>query len=118
MSHKENGEFIDVDEVVLVGSAARIASGQSNALEVADRGTPRLTLEVTAKGGTKPSLLVLIETSNDKTTWRQLGSFTALNDATGTQRRSFPGADRYVRARWIVSGTDPTFTFSVSGDAA
>lgn len=118
MSHKENGEFIDVDEVTLVGAGARTASGQSEAIEVADRGTPRLTLEVTAKSGTKPSLFVLIETSNDKTTWRQLGAFTALNDATGTERQSFPGADRFVRARWIVSGTNPSFTFSVSGDAA
>lgn len=118
MSHKENGEFIDVDEVILVGAAARTASGQGDALEVADRGTPRLTLAVTAKDGTKPSLFVLIETSNDKATWRQVGAFTAVNDAIGTQRQSFPGADRYVRARWIVSGTDPSFTFSVSGDAA
>lgn len=118
MPHKANGEFIDVEEVTLASSAARTTSDAGAAIDLGDRGTLRLSLAVTAKSGTKPSLHALVETSADGSTWRQLGSFTAVNDATGSERRSFPGADRYVRLRWVISGTTPSFTFSVSGDAA
>jgi hypothetical protein len=74
-------------------------------------------LTCTDHSGTTPSLLVFVETSSDGTTWRELGAFTALF-AAGSQRASFPGADRFVRARWALGGTDPSFTFSVSGEAA
>lgn len=118
MPHKSNGEFIDVEEVTLAASAARTESGSGSAIDLGDRNTLRLSLAITARSGTKPSLHALVETSADSSTWRQLGSFTAVNDATGTERQSFPGADRYVRLRWVISGATPSFTFSVSGDAA
>ena len=31
------------------------------------------------------------------------------------QRLTVPGCDRFIRTRWLVSGTTPSFTFSVSG---
>lgn len=118
MPHKSNGEYIDVEDITLAASEARATSDSGAAIDLGDRGTLRLSLAVTARSGTKPSLHALVETSADGSTWRQLGSFTAVNDATGSERRSFPGADRYVRLRWVISGTDPSFTFSASGDAA
>jgi len=117
MPFNDKNEWIDADELVLAASAERSANGQGSAIDLGDRGTPRLTLDVTAAGGTAPSLAVAIETSADGSTWREIGAFTALS-AVGSQRASFPGADRYVRAAWYLAGTTPAFTFSVSGNAA
>lgn len=114
--NKQNGEWADTEAVTLHGSAARTSSANGSAVELGDRGTMRLLLDVTAASGTNPTLAVTIETSYDGVTWREIGAFTALG-AIGSQRASFPGADRYVRARWGIGGSDPSFTFSVSGEA-
>jgi len=113
---KQNGEFADTKEVNLAALAARTASDSGSAVELGDRGTLRLDLTVTAAAGTLPSLQVDIQTSADGSTWRTIGGFTALA-AAGSQRASFLGADRFVRAIWTISGTTPSFTFSVDGEA-
>lgn len=111
------GRYADTLDVTLAASAARTADGNGSSVELGDRGTLRLLLDCTAKSGTNnPTCAVVVETSFDGTTWRELGAFTALT-GTGSQRASFPGCDRFVRARWDLGGTDPSFTFSVSGEA-
>jgi hypothetical protein len=114
--NKQNNEWANTKSVSLAASSARTASGTGSSVELGDRGTARLLLDVTAASGTLPSLQVDVQTSYDGTTWRTLGGFTALA-AAGSQRASFPGCDRFVRAIWTISGTDPSFTFSVSGEA-
>ena len=110
------GRFADTVDVTLHASAARTASDNGSSVELGDRGTLRLDLVVSAASGTLPSLQVDIQTSKDGTTWRAIGGFTALA-AAGSQRASFPGCDRFVRASYTLSGTTPSFTFSVSGEA-
>lgn len=111
-----NGRYADTVETTLHASAARTASGNGSSVELGDRGTLRLTLDVSAASGTLPSLQVDVQTSADGSTWRTIGGFTALA-TTGSQRASFPGCDRFVRAAYTLSGTTPSFTFSVSGEA-
>ena len=101
----------------LASSAARTATGTGAAVEVADRGSVRLLLDVTAASGTTPTLDVTIETSYDGSTgWTSLGTFTQKT-AVSSQRKNFGGADRFVRASWTIGGTTPSFTFSVDGEA-
>lgn len=114
---RQDGGWADTEDTPLAASAARTENGQGGALELGQRGALRLVLTCTERSGTTPSLLVFIETSHDGTTWRELGAFSALL-AAGSQRASFPGADRFVRARWVLGGSTPSFTFSVSGEAA
>lgn len=111
-----NGRYADTVPVTLHESAARAASGDGSTVELGDRGVLRLLLDVTAASGTTPSLSVDVETSYDGSTWRPLGGFTA-KAGTGSERLSFPGCDRFVRCSYAISGTDPSFTFSVSGEA-
>ncbi len=111
-----NGRHADTVPVTLHESAARIASGNGSSVELGDRGTLRLLLDVTAASGTLPSLAVDVQTSYDGSTWRPLGGFTA-KAGTGSERLSFPGGDRFVRCSYTISGTTPSFTFSVSGEA-
>lgn len=113
-----DGRHADTDEVTLLASAARTQDFDGSAVEVGDRGTLCLTLDVTAKAGTNsPTLDVSIETSEDgESDWRLLGSFSQKT-AVGSERKSFVGADRFVRATGTIAGTNPSFTFSLSGEA-
>lgn len=114
---KQSGRWADTDEVVFTASAARTSSGSSPAVELGDAGTVRLLLDVTASSGSSPTLNVQLETSYDGTanSWRPIGSFPQFT-STGSSRESFGGADRFVRASWTIGGSNPSFTFSLSGE--
>lgn len=116
--YNERNEWISLIETILAASAEREENGQGEAVDMGDRSTLRLTLNVSAVEGTAPSLAVAVETSEDgSTAWREAGAFTARS-TTGSQRIVVPGCDRYVRAAWYIDGTTPAFTFSVLGEAA
>src|SRR5262245_38192836 len=111
-----------IAKVVLTASSAKASNTADDGVEVGGLGNLILTLECTAKTGTNPTLDVTVETSaddGDQDEWRELGAFTQLDDETGTEKKSFPGADNYVRVSWEIGGTSsPGFTFSVSGRAS
>lgn len=111
------GETYEEDEITLLASAARTATGTSDVYEVGDKGTLRLDLAVTARSGTNPTLHAQIETreSYSAGTWRVLDAFEA--SAVGSERRTIAGADRFVRVAYTIGGTNPSFTFSVGGTA-
>ena len=104
------------DPVALHPSATCTASGSGGSYAMEGRSTLRLTLDVTAASGTTPSMTVTVETSGDGTTWASAGTFTAATGVT-SQRKSFGGLDRYARVSWAITGTTPSFTFSVTGEA-
>lgn len=102
-----------------VAPGAHTTSGASAAVDLAQCTTARLTLNVTALSGTaSPSLAVVIQTSADGVTaWTNLGAAFATATAVGAQLLSFPGAQRFIRASWTITGTTPSFTFGVAGVA-
>lgn len=111
------GQFYEADDVTLLASGTRTTSTTSDAYEVGDRGTLRLTLAITAASGTAPRLHVQIETCETSSgTWRVVDAFP-LQSGTGTLTRSMSGLDRYVRAVCTLSGSSPSFTFSLTGEA-
>lgn len=101
-------------------SAAETATGNDTAIELADKGTIRLTLIVTAVAGTAPTLDVTVETSQDNgvtDAWRTLGTFTQATGAT-TARKTFGGCDRWVRTRRVIGGSaGQSVTYSLIGEA-
>lgn len=75
--------------------------------------TIRAALVVTAAAGTTPSLTVVIEDTLDGTNWFQVGAFAAKTAAaTEAINVTTPFADR-IRVRWTITGTTPSFTFTV-----
>lgn len=110
------GGAIHGDAVVLVPSAVRTASGSGGTYVMESRSTLRLALAVTAASGTSPNLAVTVENSGDGSTWYSAGTFAAKT-GTGTERKSFSGIDRFVRVSWAITGTTPSFTFEVAGEA-
>lgn len=111
----DQNTFGQGDPVELAPSAARGANGAGAAVAVGTAHTARLTLNVTAVGGTTPSLTVSVQTSSDGTNWRALASYAAAT-GTGPQRLSVSGLDRFLRVSWAITGTTPSFTFNVAGE--
>lgn len=109
------------NDVTLLASTTATATATSTGVELDDKGTVRLALVITAVSGTStPTLTVTIQTSYDNgvtDAWRTVGSAFAGQTATGTVRQSFAGCDRFVRASYVISGTTPSFTFSIAGEA-
>lgn len=105
-------------DATLQASTTQTASGNGSAYEMADNGTLRLTLAITAASGTTPSMTVSVDTSTDGSTgWTSVGTFAAQTTTTAGVRKMFTGLDRFARVSWTISGTTPSFTFSVVGEA-
>jgi len=114
---RQNGQYADTVDVILHASNAETADGNGSWIETADRGCVRLLLDVTAVSGTTPQLLVVVETSHDGSEARAVDAFD-IKTGVSSQRISAGGLDRFVRVRWDVSGTTPSFTFDVRGEVA
>lgn len=107
---------VDILEETLVPSAARTTSGSQ--VSTADYGPYdqlRAQVNVTAASGTTPNLAVVIEDSADGgVTWNTVGTFAAKT-AVARETISINGwTGRRLRCSWAITGTTPSFTFSVS----
>lgn len=110
------GGLVYGDTFTLVPQTTATGNGASPTQETRNIHTLRLALAVTAATGTTPSLTVTLEHSPDGTTWVAHSAFPSVT-AAGSTRRIFSGLDRFVRATWAVTGTTPSFTFTVAGEA-
>lgn len=101
-------------EETLVTSAVRTANGQGSAL--APKGEKvRLFLDVSAAGGTSPTLDVKVDV-RDPLSGNWVQNAEAFAQVTGTGTTSLvitnPLGTEF-RIRWVIGGTSPSFTFSV-----
>jgi hypothetical protein len=111
-----------LDKIALIAghpTAARTATGQTSGIDLKDYdGDVVFLLDSAAGTGTSPTLDVTIEDSADDS------SFAAITDAAFTQVTGTASAQklvvnkdsarRYVRVKYTIGGTTPSFTFSVN----
>ena len=111
-----------LDKIALIAghpTAARTATGQTSGIDLKDYdGDVVFLLDSAAGTGTSPTLDVTIEDSADNS------SFAAITDAAFTQVTGTASAQklvvnkdsarRYVRVKYTIGGTTPSFTFSVN----
>ena len=103
--------------ISLLAAAARGAGGTGTAVDLGTKTLVRLALACSAVSGTAtPKLNVYVETSLDDVAWTVLSSFTERT-AAGTQELWIAGCSRYLRVRWTITGTGPSFTFGVNGSS-
>jgi hypothetical protein len=90
------------------------ANGNTSDIDVSPYSVLELQIKVTAASGTSPTLSVYIEGKFDNTgDYKTLASQTGIS-ATGVWYFTVnPCAFRYLRVRWVVEGTSPSFTFRV-----
>lgn len=119
MSYKmQSGEWADTQDLILHASGAETTDTNSGKTETGDKRTAALILDVTAVSGTNPTLDVTVQTSKDGVNnWYTAGTF-AQKTGVAAERKTFV-LDRFVRVSWAITGTaTPTFTFSITGEAA
>jgi hypothetical protein len=102
------------ERVALLPSGARTSSGNTADIDVGRFICAEICLDVTAVSGTSPSLDVYIEGKDQVSgKYKVLFSQTGIN-AVGTWWFTITTlAFKYIRVRWVISGTSPSFTFSV-----
>ena len=106
----------------LDGSQARTASGTGGVYTTLGRGTKTvMEVNVTAVSGTSPTLDIYVQTSHNGETFMDasfLNTSTPLKfpqiTAVGSYSLQFEYYGLYLRLRWDIGGTTPSFTFSTS----
>jgi len=105
------------ENVVLLPSAARTSGGNTVDIDVGRFLYGEICIDITAVSGTDPTLDVYIEGKDQYTgKYKVLFSHTGLNSVQTIWDTITLLAFRYLRVRWIISGTSPSFTFSVSAE--
>lgn len=107
-------------DVTLLASTALTASGNTAGQDVGGAATVRCQVVVSAVSGTSPSVTVTVQTSHDNGAtdpWRTAGSAFAAMTAAGSSAWQQFAVDRFVRVSYSVSGTTPSLTTSVVGEA-
>jgi len=94
------------------------ANGNTADIDVSTISALEIELKVTTVSGTSPTLDVYIEGKFEATgDYKTLASQTGIT-ATGIWFLTIdPLRFRYIRVRWVVGGTSPSFTFTVAGQA-
>lgn len=101
--------------VTLAASSTQTASGTGSSVDLTSPySAVWVRLQVTAVSGSSPTLQLIVEHSSDNSFFRTHTTQTAIN-TTGVTEFAAAGLDRYIRVRWVVGGSTPSFTFSVSG---
>jgi len=94
------------------------SNGNTSDIDFSNYSAVELELKVTSVSGTSPTLDVYIEGKFEATgDYETLASQTGI---TGTGVWFFtvnPLVFRYIRIRWVVGGTSPSFTFGVYAQA-
>ena len=107
-----------IKEATILASAARTASGNSSSpIDVAAYAGGVIAIDVTAVSGTSPSMTVNVVTCSDSGTSNCGFVHTASSaiTATGKTLLKVNNFGRFVRIEYTISGTSPSFTFSVYG---
>jgi len=106
------------ESVTIASSGARTADGNTSDIDIGRFLYGEFCLDVTAVSGTTPTLDVYIEAKDQlsgkyKVIWSQTGINAVGTFWSGVLTLPY----KYVRARWVIGGTSPSFTFSIGLEA-
>lgn len=99
---------------VLKASSTETASANGTGLQVNGTAVRGMTaiMNVTAASGTTPTLDVVVQHSDDNSTFTDLATFDQVSDEGISQVR-FATDKQYIRTASTIAGTSPSFTYSV-----
>jgi hypothetical protein len=113
--HMADGRYANVQEARLDPHEGTLTTdGYSQVLELGDRGTLRLTLDVTSVSDSDV-VDVTIQTSRDGVTWYSAGTFTQVTQV-GAEHKAF-AIDRFVRAHFNVTGSGVSIACTLRGES-
>lgn len=107
--------------LIVLASATQTVSGGAAPVNVPEA-LKRLEVDinVTAASGTTPTLDVFVEGLDANGVWFTLWHPTQITGAIATAQSIGPGGQTpllvpdTIRVRWVIGGTTPSFTFSIS----
>ena len=104
--------------LILLPEAARTANGQGSSMNVSQMSELAVFVVVSAAAGTSPSLTAVLQDSPDGDNWADAFTFPAATAAPTVLRAGWQdlkmSVGRFVRLRWTITGTSPSFTFWAS----
>jgi hypothetical protein len=111
-----------LDKLALIAghpTAARTATGQTSGIDLQTYdGDVVFLLDSAAGSGTSPTLDVTIEDSADNSSFAAISgaAFTQVTGTASAQKLVInkDSARRYVRVKYTIGGSSPSFTFSVN----
>lgn len=111
-----------LDKLALIAghpTAARTATGQTSGIDLQTYdGDVVFLLDSAAGSGTSPTLDVTIEDSADNSSFAAISgaAFTQVTGTASAQKLvvNKDSARRYVRVKYTIGGSSPSFTFSVN----
>lgn len=98
---------------VLQSLAAQTATNNSGSTQSGEYRSVTFFLNVTVATGTTPSMTVKVQDSPDNITWYDTGSAFAAVTVAGQSRLTVTTLGTYVRAVSTITGTTPSFTYSI-----
>lgn len=107
--------------LVQLASAALTANGQTPPINVPSsikRG--ELNVNVTALSGTTPTLDIYVEGLDDNRVWfliyhpTQITTVSDVSEGLGDGMQTAVSLPDVIRVRWVLGGTTPSFTASIS----
>jgi hypothetical protein len=115
----QGGRTMGNQNFILTSQAAATASGTSSVpLDVSYMTEIAAFLVVRSASGTSPTLTLTLQDSPDGVNWANLYSFPAVISGSMVLRAAWSDMGmcigRYLQASWMITGTLPSFAFSVS----
>lgn len=101
--------------ITLVSSAARTTNSQSNWYDLSRYKEGLLFVNVTASSGTTPAFQIIVEGSADEGSTKTGFVITKSLKLFGTvdpDPITLTNFGKWVRVKWVLSGTTPSYTFS------
>jgi len=106
--------------VLVLGSTAYTASGNTPNLPVAEFSELAVDVNVTAVSGTSPTLNLYLDRLGGDGNWyniwasAQITAVGTVSTTVGAGCATNQAFGNWVRLRWVIGGTSPSFTFSAS----
>ena len=112
-------EAVPVFQVTLANEAGMTTTANEAAVDLGAGGVLSLDRVVTAASGTAPSMTVIVQTSSDNGVLDAYATSHTFSAATAAAAQNVTAiVKRWVRVGTTISGTTPSFDFTVKGTIA
>jgi hypothetical protein len=98
--------------ITILASTALAESGESGSVDVSGIDELSVYLDISAASGTEPTIDVVIQDSPDGTNWYDHTTFSQKT-AVGKDAKRISNFGKFMRAKYTIAGTNPSFTAGI-----
>lgn len=90
------------------------STGNSGSLDGEGMSLVSFTVNITAASGSSPTLSINIQESDDQSNWISIATTNTFTGVSTQNMRGLPLSSRYYRYVYTITGSTPSFTFSIN----